>query len=228
MGGHIDAHLDVSSVYSYITIEYLLKHREILLSHDVTINFIPIFLGGINVGSGNKPPWSLPAKSAYGKFDVARSKRYHGLERISPPDFFPPLTLLPQRALCYIKASFPSDKFEKSWQALFHSMWIDHVNITQLEPFAQSLKSTKIFTEAEVEAIVKAAGEKEWKDKLLANTAKALESGAFGAPWMWVRNAEGKEEPFFGSDRFHFMWHFLGIPFQDIQITPKDGEKAKL
>lgn len=46
------------------------------------------------------------------------------------------------------------------------------------------------------------AVEKEWKDKLLANTQKALDLGAFGAPWMWVRNGEGKEEPFFGSDRY--------------------------
>ena len=50
--------------------------------------------------------------------------------------------------------------------------------------------------------ILKAAGEKEWKDKLLANTQKALDLGAFGAPWFWVRNGEGKEEPFFGSDRY--------------------------
>ena len=50
--------------------------------------------------------------------------------------------------------------------------------------------------------ILKAAGEKEWKDKLLANTQKALDLGDFGAPWFWVRNGEGKEEPFFGSDRY--------------------------
>lgn len=59
-----------------------------------------------------------------------------------------------------------------------------------------------------------------------------------------MRNSEGKEEPFFGSDRFvfppfyfsllmttrfHFMWDFLGLPYQDVQIIPpKEGEKAKL
>ena len=49
---------------------------------------------------------------------------------------------------------------------------------------------------------MKAAEEKEWKQKLLANTKKVLDQGAFGAPWIWVRNGEGKEEPFFGSDRY--------------------------
>jgi len=228
MGGHIDCYLDCSSFYSYIGLVYLLKNRELLGSHDVTVDFIPVFLGGINHGSGNKPPWTLPAKATYGKFDSDRAKKYHGLDNISPPDFFPPVTLLPQRAICYIKSTFSSDRFEKAWLALFHSLWEDHVNITQIEPLAETLKQTKLFSNEEVAEIVKAAGEKVWKDRLLANTRKALDLGAFGAPWMWVRNGEGKEEPFFGSDRFHFMWQYLGIPFTDIEIIPKGGEKAKL
>jgi 2-hydroxychromene-2-carboxylate isomerase len=47
-----------------------------------------------------------------------------------------------------------------------------------------------------------AATEKEWKDKLLSNTQKVLELGAFGAPWLMVKNDKGKYEPFFGSDRY--------------------------
>jgi glutathione S-transferase kappa 1 len=82
-----------------------------------------------------------------------------------------------------------------------------------------------------VAEILKAASEKEWKDKLLANTQKALDLGAFGAPWFWVRNGEGKEEPFFGSDRYVLYGDGCrkqGIPFTDIEIIPKGGEKAKL
>jgi hypothetical protein len=65
---------------------------------------------------------------------------------------------------------------------------------------------------------------------LTANTKEALDKGAFGVPWFWVRNAEGKEEPFIGSDRFHFMWEFLGLPWQDIAILLKGTRpgKAKL
>ena len=69
------------------------------------------------------------------------------------------------------------------------------------------------------------ATDKEWKDKLTANTKEALDQGAFGAPWMWVTNGMGVSEPFFGSDRFHFMWEFLGLPWQDLAILPK-GAKA--
>jgi glutathione S-transferase kappa 1 len=51
-------------------------------------------LGGINVGSGNKPPWSLPAKAKYFIFDGSRAKKYFGETKIQTPDFFPILSLL--------------------------------------------------------------------------------------------------------------------------------------
>lgn len=53
-----------------------------------------MFLGGINVASGNKPPWSLPAKAAYGVFDGDRAKKYFGATDIRTPDFFPILSIL--------------------------------------------------------------------------------------------------------------------------------------
>ena len=86
-----------------------------------------------------------------------------------------------------------------------------------------------MFTKAQVAEIMQATKDPKIKEMLNANTQKVLDLGAFGAPWIWVRNAEGKEQPFFGSDRFHFVWQFLGVPFHDIQIVPKgQGEKAKL
>jgi glutathione S-transferase kappa 1 len=79
------------------------------------------------------------------------------------------------------------------------------VNITIPASLQEVLTNSKLFSNEEVESILKAAGEKAYKDKLLANTQKVLDQGAFGAPWMWVRNGEGKEEPFFGSDRYVFQ-----------------------
>jgi glutathione S-transferase kappa 1 len=28
--------------------------------------------------------------------------------------------------------------------------------------------------------------------------------------------------------RFHFMWEYLGLPWEDIEIVPKGEERAKL
>jgi glutathione S-transferase kappa 1 len=100
-----------------------------------------------------------------------------------------------------VKEKFSQDIFEKTWIHLFHCMWVDHINVTILEDLAKCLNQTGFFSNGEIETIVKAASEMEWKDRLTANTKNALELGAFGAPWHWVRNSEGKEEPFFGSDR---------------------------
>jgi hypothetical protein len=86
----------------------------------------------------------------------------------STKDFFPPVTLLPQRALCYIKATFPPSTFEQTWQALMHSLWIPpHTNITIPSSLASTLSNTNLFTEKEVEEIMEATVDKEWKDKLL-------------------------------------------------------------
>lgn len=74
--------------------------------------------------------------------------------------------------------------------------------MAQADALRDTLVATGLFSEREVGEIASAAEEKEWKDKLLENTKKVLDQGAFGAPWFWVRNAEGKEEPFFGSDRY--------------------------
>ncbi|TEY39727.1 hypothetical protein BOTCAL_0451g00040 [Botryotinia calthae] len=209
MPGHIDCYLDCSLVH-------LRKNREVLLSHHVTINLIPVFLGGINHGSGNKPPWTLPAKAKYGKLDSARTTAYHGLPNLQAPEFFPPVTLLSRYSI---------EVFETTWLEIFHALWVPpQKNITIPEIFTDFLNALGTFDQKEVEEIVQNATEKEWKDKLLENTKVALEQGAFGAPWMWVRNEEGKEEPFFGSDRFHFMWRFLGVEFRDLEIAR--GEKV--
>lgn len=78
----------------------------------------------------------------------------------------------------------------------------------------------KLFSEDEVRRIMEAAGSKEMKDAMRAATEKALGQGAFGAPWIWATNRDGKAEPFFGSDRFRFIYKFLGLPFQDVKLLP--------
>jgi 2-hydroxychromene-2-carboxylate isomerase len=104
--------------------------------------------------------------------------------------------------LCYIKATFPQSTFEQAWLAFFRASWIPpHANLSQQSDLRALLGKCGFFSDAEADAILAAAQEKQWKDRLLENNTKVLELGAFGAPWMWVRNAQGKEEPFFGSDR---------------------------
>jgi len=54
----------------------------------------------------------------------------------------------------------------------------------------------------DVKGIIAAAQTQDVKDLLTQATQEALDRDAFGAPWLWVRNDAGEEEPFFGSDRY--------------------------
>jgi glutathione S-transferase kappa 1 len=124
-----------------------------------------------------------------------------------------------------VKARHPTEVFEKCFLSTWEYSFMTHIDISKPEGLAKLLGEH--FDEGEVKEIMRLAGEKEYKDMLTANTKTALEKGAFGAPWFWLRNGKGEEEPLFGSDRFAYMYRFLGVEFEDVKIKDK-GEKARL
>ncbi|KAF1934033.1 glutathione S-transferase kappa 1 [Didymella exigua CBS 183.55] len=213
------------SPYSYFALLYLEKNKQALTTHNVEIDIIPVFLGGINVGSGNKPPWTLPAKAAYSGYDSARAKKYFGAEAVKTPDFFPIMSLLPQRALCFVKEQYP-DAFVSTFLDIFEAMWKNGKDVSKSDTFAETLQLR--FSSEEAKVILSSAISAPFKQRLNENTKEALDRGAFGAPWFWVRNAKGAEEPFFGSDRFHYMWEYLGLPWKDMELVPHGPPKAKI
>lgn len=79
-------------------------------------------------------------------------------------------------------------------------MWEHEIDVSNPELLAQVL--SKSFPEQQVREILEKANSPEFKQALNDNTKEALERGAFGCPWYWVRNSKGDEEPFFGSDRY--------------------------
>ncbi|PLB33438.1 putative DSBA family oxidoreductase [Aspergillus candidus] len=224
MGKKIECYLDCVSPYSFYALSYLQKNKAALESLGVEIEYIPVFLGGINVGSGNKPPWTLPAKAAYSKFDGQRAQKYFGHD-FQIPSFFPILSLLPQRALTHIKKSYPPPTLEAAFIACYDTMWNGQVDISKPEHLATALG--KVFrSEQEVRDVIVAASSPEIKADLSAVTERTVkELGAYGCPWFWVTNGEGASEPFFGSDRWHFMWQFLGLPFEDLRLVPDGASK---
>lgn len=143
------------------------------------------------------------------------------------------LTVLPLRVLHYIKRNYPEATFISTLHYLFYLFWAPpNTNLTKPENVAKALSEAtigykggkpegkKLFSEDEAKRIMEAAGSKEMKDALKAATEKALKQGAFGAPWIWATNKDGKSESFFGSDRFRFIYKFLGLPFQDVKLLP--------
>lgn len=156
------------------------------------------------------------------------------------------------RALHYIKANYPREVYHATWAHLFQRFWTPpNLNLTKVDVLAKVLSEFEQFSPEECEQILAAAKSQEAKNALTKATQSALDKGAFGAPWLWVRNGKGEAEPFFGSDRyvfscyrsfcasrsgvqpdvlntrFHFIYKYLGLPHQDIALLPP-GARSKL
>lgn len=151
-------------------------------------------------------------------YDGDRSKRAAGLAEITFPEDLLAVarTQIPLRALHYIRASYPAAVYQSAWHYLLHALWSPAKrNVSDAGVLAGVLAEApkgfrgpgtgevgeKLFSEAEVKAIMDAAADDEWKGALKACVEEALGRGAFGAPWLWVTNDKGQGEPFFGSDR---------------------------
>jgi len=105
--------------------------------------------------------------------------------------------------MTYIKSSHPT-KFEAAYSALFDALWQESINLAEADLLLPVLQ--RVFTQSEAEEILEATKTEEVKAGLLRNTEHAWKDlGAFGAPWFWVRDGEGREEAFFGSDRWGYM-----------------------
>ncbi|KAI1103799.1 thioredoxin-like protein [Jackrogersella minutella] len=240
MGGRIDLYIDIASLYSYIAFVQVVQNHDILKQHNVEVDIHPVLLGAINAGSGNQPPWVLPAKRAHSAHDSRRSLRAAGLHSVSPPGdlFLAGRTQVPLRALHHIKRHSARGVYVCAWRALFHAFWTAHRPPNDGEALAAALSAGvgedgdgSLFAPEEVARIVQAAAEPAYKDALRDATQMALDRGAFGAPWLWVTDsATGKAEPFFGSDRWHHVYEFLGLPYQDVALlSPGErGPKSKI
>jgi len=226
MGGKIDCYLDCASPYSYFAFVYLRRRRKVLAEYGVQVEFHPFFLGGVNVATGNKPPSTVPAKGKYGVFDMKRACKFFKTPQLTGPPFFPMLSILPQRCMIYVKDSFPSEQYELAYLTFWDYVYVKHIDISLPTNLAQALHEH--FTKSQVVDILTAAQTPKYKQALTETTRKLYEEyGAFGAPWFWIRNDQtGQTEPFFGSDRWAYMWDFLGVPYQDVEILSK--EKARL
>ncbi|HKJ24849.1 MAG TPA: 2-hydroxychromene-2-carboxylate isomerase [Myxococcota bacterium] len=157
----------------------------------------PFFLGGVMQASGNSPPATVPAKGKYMFSDIARWCERYGIELKFNPHF-PVMTVKPMRAALVAQEQGVFPAFHA---ALFGAMWRDEKNVADPEVLAE------VITAAGLDAgkILGRIGDEDVKEKLKANTAEAVERGAFGAPTFFVG-----DEMYFGNDRLDFLEAKLG------------------
>lgn len=173
--------------------------------------------------TGNQPPWMIGAKAAAMKYEFRRAKEHFGLPKVKTPAFFPIVSLLPQRALVYVKAAYPQI-YLQVFLDLYKAMWEDNQDVSKPELLAAVL--AKHFEEKQAQEILDKASAPEHKQTLNANTKEALERGAYGCPWFWVKNSKGKEEPFFGSDRYvACLWNCALVVKRPLSIAAKHNRE---
>lgn len=227
MPGKILAHLDCASPYSYFALVHLRRCRPILASYNIQIEVIPVFLGGINHATGNKPPSTIPAKAKYADYDLARACEHFGTSQLTPPPFFPMVSLLPQRCMCVVKAKYAEETFETVFERLWIWVFHKHVDLAQPANMRDALLDGAELSENQVDEVLKLAGMKEVKSQLNENTRRCVEEyGAFGAPWLWiVRMDQGEKqvlaEPVFGSDRWMYVYRLLELPFEEMKLLER-------
>jgi 2-hydroxychromene-2-carboxylate isomerase len=133
------------------------------------------------------------------------------------------MSLQPQRCLVYVKNAHP-EKYEALFNSCFEALWLDQKDISKPDNLRSAIATT--FDEQQTEEIIRAADSPGVKAALMENTTHAFKDlGAFGCPWFWVHDGKGNAEPFFGSDRFHYMWDYLELPHQDLALVERSLEK---
>ncbi|KAI9016067.1 DSBA-like thioredoxin domain-containing protein [Hyaloraphidium curvatum] len=215
---------DCVSPYSWLAFEVCGRYEPVW--PDVEFEYIPVFLGGINHATGNKPPGSLPAKARYNQHDMARLKAFFDVPIMDQsPSKFPVVSLKAQRLLVALRERDKDNtRMKKAARAIWTEFWGRDRNLEEDGTLKDALQAAGI-ADKEIGELMQLAGTAAVKEKLNANTALAVDKRAFGAPWLWAQktdaNGQRVEAFFFGNDR----WEVVALFLQENWIGPVPGRK---
>ena len=189
MPQRLEYFFDYVSPYSYLADSQI---PALVERTGAELVYRPFFLGGVMQASGNSPPATVPAKGKYMGADLARWLKRYGLELNFNPHF-PVVTVKPMRgALVALEEGF----FPAYHKALFRAMWLEEKNVGDAAVLGEVVKGAGL----DADLLLSRIEEPDVKERLKANTAEAVERGAFGAPTFFV-----DDEMFFGNDRLDFL-----------------------
>lgn len=184
----------VEFCYDFVSPNAYLVHKvlpDIAARHGAEIRPVPVFLGGIMQETGNTPPMfafsKIKGKLPYQQLEIDRFCERHGIT-LRWNKHFPMMTLAVMRGAVFAQG--------KPWEAtymdaMFDACWQGGADLADPTVIASILDKAGLPTND----IVAATQEPEIKQGLQANTAQAIERGAFGAPTMFLG-----DEMFFGKD----------------------------
>ena len=159
----------------------------------VKFEYVPILLGGIFKATNNRSPGEAFAgiknKLEFHQLETERFIRRFGVTPFTWNPFFPVNTLQLMRAA--VAAQFEG-MLARYVEAAFHHMWVEPKKMDDPEVAIKALTSSGI----DAAKLFARAQEQDVKSRLVDNTQKAVERGAFGSPTFFVGN-----EMFFGKEQ---------------------------
>ncbi len=161
----------------------------------VSFRYIPCLLGGIFKSTGNQAPFvaygEIKNKLDYEMLEVQRFIDAHKLTEFKFNPNFPVHTVLIQRGACAIENDQPERLLDYIETGLT-AMWEQEKNIGDAEVLQEVYGAAGF----DAEALFARAVEPEIKQRLMDNTAAAVERGSFGVPTFFVG-----DQIFFGKER---------------------------
>ncbi|HUY28892.1 MAG TPA: 2-hydroxychromene-2-carboxylate isomerase [Candidatus Binataceae bacterium] len=155
--------------------------------------YVPVLLGGVFKLTNNRSPAESLAgiknKPEYERLETARFLRRNQITRFKSNPFFPVNTLVMMRGAI---AAQSLGGFDHYVDEMFRHMWADPKKMDDPQVFRAALLESGF----DAERILELTQSPEVKARLLDNTRRSVERGAFGSPTFFVG-----EEIFFGKDR---------------------------
>jgi len=186
----VEFHFDFGSPNAYL-VHLIIPELE--KRTGAPFEYVPVLLGGVFKLTNNRSPiesfHGVKNKLEYGRIEMRRFIRRHGITRFAMNPFFPVNTLLVMRGAI---AAQTEGVFDRYVDAVFGHMWaepkkMDDPAVARAALDESGLDGARLIAMTQEPAV---------KDRLLANTQNSVDRGAFGSPTFFVG-----EEIFFGKDR---------------------------
>jgi 2-hydroxychromene-2-carboxylate isomerase len=187
---HVEFHFDFGSPNAYLA-HLIIPEME--KRTGAPFEYVPVLLGGVFKLTNNRSPiesfQGVKNKLEYQRLETQRFIRRHGITRFAMNPFFPVNTLMIMRGAV---AAQMEGVFDRYVAEVFRHMWaepkkMDVPEVARAALDASGLDGARLIAMTQESAV---------KDRLLANTQRSVDRGAFGSPTFFVGDAI-----FFGKDR---------------------------
>lgn len=185
----VEFYYDYGSTNSYMAYTQLPK---LVQRTGATIVYKPALIGGVFKATGNRAPFTVPAKFKWAQADTQRYAEMWGITMKLNPHF-PMNTVYLMRGALYAQQQGFLETYN---DAIFTAMWVNEKNLTDPAVVTEVLTAAGL----PAEPILAATQDADIKQALFDRTAEAVERGLFGMPTFFVG-----DEMHFGKDRLHFV-----------------------